>query len=69
MGLIIPVEVTIFSDRSYTFITKTPPAPILLKREAEIEKGSAEPNQNKVGSVTAEAGRRDRGDENARPEH
>ena len=52
-GLIIPVVVTIYSDRSYTFITKTPPAPMLLKRAANIAKGSAEPNKNKVGTVTA----------------
>src|SRR5215813_11216606 len=52
-GLIIPVVVTIYSDRSYSFITKTPPASILLKRAANIAKGSAEPNKNKVGTVTA----------------
>jgi large subunit ribosomal protein L11 len=52
-GLIIPVVVTVYSDRSYSFITKTPPAPILLKRAANIAKGSAEPNKNKVGTVTA----------------
>ncbi len=52
-GLIIPVVVTIYADRSYTFITKTPPAPVLLKRAANIAKGSAEPNKNKVGTVTA----------------
>ena len=52
-GLIIPVVVTVFADRSYTFITKTPPASILLKRAANIAKGSAEPNKNKVGTVTA----------------
>jgi large subunit ribosomal protein L11 len=51
-GLIIPVVVTIFSDRSYSFITKTPPASILLKRAANIAKGSGVPNKNKVGSVT-----------------
>ena len=51
-GLIIPVVITIYSDRSYTFITKTPPASILLKRAAHIAKGSGEPNKNKVGSVT-----------------
>ncbi len=52
-GLIIPVVVTVFSDRSYTFITKTPPAAILLKRAANIAKGSAEPNKAKVATVTA----------------
>ena len=52
-GLIIPVVVTIYSDRSYTFITKTPPAAVLLKRAANIAKGSGEPNKTKVGTVTA----------------
>ena len=52
-GLIIPAVVTIYSDRSYTFITKTPPAPILLKRAANIAKGSGVPNKTKVGTVTA----------------
>ena len=51
-GLIIPAVVTIYSDRSYTFITKTPPAPVLLKRAANVAKGSAEPNKSKVGTVT-----------------
>ncbi|HWK11525.1 MAG TPA: 50S ribosomal protein L11, partial [Vicinamibacterales bacterium] len=51
-GLIIPVVVTVYSDRSYSFITKTPPASILLKRAANLAKGSAEPNKNKVGTVT-----------------
>ncbi len=51
-GIILPVEVTIFSDKSFTFITKTPPAAVLLKKEAGIEKGSGTPNKNKVGSVT-----------------
>jgi large subunit ribosomal protein L11 len=52
-GLIIPVVVTIYSDRSYTFILKTPPAAVLLKRSANIAKGSGEPNKTKVGTVTA----------------
>jgi large subunit ribosomal protein L11 len=52
-GLIIPVVVTVYADRSYTFVLKTPPAPVLLKRAAKVEKGSAEPNKNKVGTVTA----------------
>ena len=52
-GLIIPVVITVYADRSYTFITKTPPAAVLLKRAANIAKGSAEPNRNKVGTVTA----------------
>ena len=51
-GLIIPVVVTIYSDRSYTFITKTPPASVLLKKAANIAVGSAVPNKNNVGSVT-----------------
>ena len=51
-GLIIPVVVTVYSDRSFTFITKTPPAAVLLKRAANIAKGSGEPNKNKVGKVT-----------------
>jgi len=52
-GLIIPVVVTVYADRSYTFITKTPPASVLLKKVANLAKGSAEPNRNKVGTVTA----------------
>ena len=52
-GLIIPVVVTVYSDRSYTFITKTPPAAVLLKRSANIAKGSGVPNKTKVGTVTA----------------
>ena len=51
-GLILPVEITIFADKSFTFILKTPPAAVLLKKEAGIEKGSGQPNRNKVGSVT-----------------
>ena len=51
-GLIIPVVITVYNDRSFTFITKTPPASVLLKRAAGIAKGSGEPNKNKVGSVT-----------------
>jgi large subunit ribosomal protein L11 len=53
-GLIIPVVITVFSDKSFTFITKTPPAAVLLVKAAKIEKGSAEPNRNKVGKVTSE---------------
>ena len=52
MGMITPVEVTIFKDRTFTFITKTPPAAILLKKEAGIEKGSPTSNRQKVGTVT-----------------
>lgn len=51
-GLIIPVVITVYSDKSFTFITKTPPAAILLLKEAKIEKGSAQPNRNKVAQVT-----------------
>src|SRR5512136_658951 len=50
-GLIIPVVVTVFADRSYSFITKTPPASVLLKRAAGVAKGSGEPNKTKVGEV------------------
>ena len=51
-GMVIPVVVTVFADRSFTFITKTPPAANLLLKEAGIEKGSAQPNRTKVGKVT-----------------
>ena len=51
-GLIIPVVITVYADRSYSFITKTPPASILLKRASGIAKGSGTPNKNKVGKVT-----------------
>ena len=53
-GNIVPVVVTIFTDRSFTFITKSPPAPILLKKAAGIAKGSAEPNRSRVGQVSRE---------------
>ena len=53
-GMIIPVLITIYSDRSFTFVTKTPPASILLKKAAKIVKGSGEPNRNKVGKVSQE---------------
>ena len=53
-GTIVPVVVTIFTDRSFTFITKSPPAPVLLKKAAGIAKGSAEPNRNRVGQVNRE---------------
>ena len=52
-GLIIPVVITVYADRSYSFITKTPPASVLLKKAANLAKGSGEPNRNKVGTVTA----------------
>ncbi|MDH5420734.1 MAG: 50S ribosomal protein L11 [Acidimicrobiia bacterium] len=51
-GTIIPVEISVFEDRSFTFITKTPPAPVLLRQAARLEKGSATPHAVKVGSVT-----------------
>ncbi len=52
MGTIIPVEITVYEDRSFTFITKTPPAAVLLKQAAGIESGSGEPNRTKVATVT-----------------
>ena len=52
-GLIIPAVITIFHDRSFTFVTKTPPASVLLRRAAGVEKGSGAPNTDKVGKVTA----------------
>jgi large subunit ribosomal protein L11 len=52
MGLIIPVIITVYSDKSFTFITKTPPAAVLLIKAAKVEKGSGEPNRLKVGKVT-----------------
>lgn len=52
VGLVIPVVITVFSDKSFTFITKTPPAAVLLAKAAKIEKGSAESNRTKVGTVT-----------------
>ena len=52
-GTIIPVVITVYSDRSFTFVTKTPPASVLLKQAAKIAKGSGVPNKDKVGSVTA----------------
>jgi large subunit ribosomal protein L11 len=51
-GMVIPVVITVYADRSYTFITKTPPAAILLRKAAGVEKGSGEPNKKKVGKVT-----------------
>ena len=53
-GRIIPVEITVFEDRSFTFITKTPPAAVLIKEAAGLEKGSAEPNREKVGRITCD---------------
>ena len=51
-GMIIPIELTIYHDRTFSFITKTPPAAVLLRKELGLEKGSAEPNRTKVGTVT-----------------
>lgn len=51
-GLIIPVEITVYEDRSFTFVTKTPPAAVLLKKVAGLEKASGEPNKKKVGKVS-----------------
>ena len=51
-GTIIPVEITVFEDRSFTFITKTPPAAVLIKQAANLEKGSGEPHRTKVGRIT-----------------
>ena len=53
-GLIIPVVITIYSDRSFTFITKTPPVPVLIKRAVNLAKGSAQPHKDKVGKITRE---------------
>jgi large subunit ribosomal protein L11 len=51
-GIITPVEITIYSDKSFTFVTKTPPAAVLIKKELGLEKGSGVPNRNKVGKLT-----------------
>ncbi len=56
-GTIIPVEITVFEDRSFTFITKTPPAAILIKEAAGLQKASGEPNRNKVGSISRDQAR------------
>lgn len=53
-GMITPVVITVYSDKSFTFVTKTPPAAVLLLKEAKLQKGSGEPNRNKVGTVTLE---------------
>jgi large subunit ribosomal protein L11 len=54
VGTIVPVEVTVYEDRSFTFVTKTPPAAVMLRQAARVEKGSAQPHITKVGSVTRE---------------
>lgn len=51
-GMIVPVEITVYEDRSFTFVTKTPPASVLIKKAIGLEKGSGEPNKNKVGKIT-----------------
>src|ERR671919_3145376 len=51
-GTIVPVEITVFEDRSFTFVTKTPPAAVLLRQKAGVDKGSSEPNRSKVGIVS-----------------
>ena len=51
-GMIIPVVITVYADRSFTFVCKTPPAPVLIKKAAGLDKASGEPNKNKVGSIT-----------------
>jgi large subunit ribosomal protein L11 len=56
-GTIVPVEITVFEDRSFTFITKTPPAAVLIKQAAGLEKGSGEPNREQVGSITRDQAR------------
>ena len=53
-GLIIPVVISVYEDRSFTFVTKTPPAAVLLKKAAKIEKGSGEPNKNKVAKISSD---------------
>ena len=57
MGTIIPVVITVYEDRSFTFITKTPPAAVLIKQAIGLDKGSGEPNRNKVGSITVDQAR------------
>jgi len=51
-GMVIPVEISVYEDRSFTFVLKTPPASVLIKKAAKIDKGSAEPNKQKVGTIT-----------------
>ena len=67
-GTIIPVVITVYEDRSFTFITKTPPAAVLIKQAASIDKGSGEPNREKVGDDHARPGAPDRRAQDARPE-
>ena len=67
-GTIIPVEITVYEDRSFEFITKTPPAAVLIKEALGLEKGSGEPNREKVGPDQRRPGAPDRGAKDARPE-
>ena len=68
VGFKIPVVITVYADRSFSFITKTPPAPLLILKAAGVEKGSGVPNKEKVASITKRPGPRDRRAQNARPE-
>ena len=52
-GLVVPVEISVYEDRSFTFVTKTPPAAVLIKQAIGLDKGSGEPNRNKVGTITS----------------
>ena len=67
-GTTIPVVITVFEDRSFTFITKTPPAAVLIRQAIGIEKGSGEPNRTKVGTITRRPGAPDRREEAQRPQ-
>ena len=67
-GMVVPVEITVYEDRSFTFITKTPPAAKLILKAAGVDKGSGEPHKTKVAKITARPGPRDRHDQDARPE-
>jgi large subunit ribosomal protein L11 len=58
MGTIIPVVITVYQDHSFTFITKTPPAAVLIKKECNLEKASGEPNKNKVATISLESVRK-----------
>ena len=67
-GDVVPVEITVYEDRSFTFVTKTPPAAKLILKAAGVEKGSGEPHKTKVGSLTPRPGPRDRRDQDGRPQ-
>ena len=68
VGLIIPVVITVYADRTFSFITKTPPAAVLIKKAINLESGSGVPNKTKVGKITTRAAPEDRRAEDARPE-